>query len=137
MYLQNTRIIYSISMHDLGPNKDQGCQIEMEGLTQRQRRLIYIQVERLGQAYRLPSEIYIDGSAFFLILWARKPYQINYSCNSKHWLQSCYSDLRLQSIWLGLLDHKSKEQNKEVGTSISIYFAVSTQGPLPPFNCQG
>ena len=51
MYLQNTRIIYSISMHDLGPNKDQGRQEEMEGLKQRQRRLIYIKDERLAQAY--------------------------------------------------------------------------------------
>ena len=51
IYLQNTEIIYSISRHDLGPNKDQGRQEEMEGLRQRQRRLIYIKVERLAQAY--------------------------------------------------------------------------------------
>ena len=38
-------------MHDLGPNKDQGRQEEMEGLKQRQRRLIYIKDERLAQAY--------------------------------------------------------------------------------------
>ena len=51
MYLQNTRIIYSISMHDLDPSRDQGRQEEMEGLKQRQRRLIYIKDERLVQAY--------------------------------------------------------------------------------------